>query len=231
MNAFSPGSHHRLSDLLDRGTMRTWPVAVALGLDLAVVLLHLANQMPGSPFGPPHRFFDLSLEANLPTWWASIQLWTASMLLARAAASHRHLDRLALWLGSALLGALSLDETTGLHERVASVTRTDLFPVTGLWPFLLAPALLVAASAIAYVGRTVWRLDATSAALLAAGLMLLVVSAAGVELFVNVVTPGTPDQAMQVLVEESGELVAGTLLLAGSLRFAARRPAHAHGPG
>ena len=131
--------------------MRGSPIGVALGIDLILVALHAANAIPVPPLQRPSFFFDLGTEANLPTWWASVQLWTASLLLARAASLRA--DRIGMWLGGVLLALLSLDETTGLHERLAAATRTGLLPVTGLWRYVLAPILLMAALGVAYVGR------------------------------------------------------------------------------
>jgi hypothetical protein len=202
--------------------MKFWPIGLALGIDGFLAILHVANAVPVPPLQRPSYLLDLGLEANLPTWWASIQLWTASLLLAQVAS--RSADGIGLWLGSALLAFLSLDETTSLHERLAVATRSGLLPVTGLWPLLLAPALLVAAGAVAVVGRGTLSLDRVASALLGGGLTLLVASAAGVELLANVVTLGSVEDTLQVLAEETGELIAGTLLLAGSYRLAARKP-------
>ena len=49
---------------------------------------------------------------------------------------------------------------------------------------------------------------------------LLIASAAGIEMLANVATPDAIDGNLQVLAEESGELVAGTLILAGASRLA-----------
>jgi len=166
----------------------------------------------------PTRLFDLGVEANLPTWWASAQLWTAAALLASVAwRTGAHPASFAL---AALIAAFSVDEVASLHERIAFATRSELLPVTGVWPFVLGPLALVAVGVSARMARRTWHRDPTAAAWLGIGLVGLLVSAAGIELLVNVVPWRSGAHFIQVLAEESGELVSGTLILAGAYRLA-----------
>ena len=194
------------------------PVQVAIGVDFLLIGLHLANALPIPPLQSPTLLLDLGAEANLPTWWASAQLWTAAALLAYAA--WRPGGERAAIVTAAVIGTFSLDEVARLHERVGAATRSELLPVTGLWPILVAPAALAVAAAGAWLARSTWRREPTAAALLAGGILGLVVSGAGVELLGNWLAMGSGAQFIQVSVEESGELLSGTLILAGACRLA-----------
>jgi len=196
------------------------PLAIwlALGVDAILVALHLANAVPIPPLEARTRLLDLGIEANVPTWWASAQLWTAAVLLAsigwRTAA---HSGSLAL---AALLAIFSLDEVARLHEPLAAATRSEFVPITGLWPLLLGPLAIAVVSVSAWMARTTWSRDPVAAAWLGAGLAGFLVSVVGIELLVNVVPWGGAAHFTQVLAEETGELIAGTFILAGAYRFA-----------
>jgi xanthine/uracil permease len=77
---------------------------------------------------------DIGGEANLPTWWNASLLFTvcvtaliAAFLPPTAAESRAgHRARRGAWLVVAAAGAyLSLDETAGLHERLAKPVRSS----------------------------------------------------------------------------------------------------------
>ncbi|MFN2418270.1 MAG: hypothetical protein ABR593_05015 [Candidatus Limnocylindria bacterium] len=194
------------------------PVRLAFGMDALLVALHLANALPIPPLASPTLLFDLGVEGNLPTWWASTQLWTAAALLGFGA--RRRGGHPASYAMAALIGAFSLDEVSRLHERLGAATRSELLPVTGLWPVLLAPAALLVLGVSGWLARSTWRRDPAGAVWLGGGILGLLVSAAGIEMIVNFLSLGGDAHFAQVLVEEAGELISGTLILAGAYRFA-----------
>jgi hypothetical protein len=195
------------------------PIRLAFAMDGLLILLHLANAIPIPPLERPTLFLDLGIEGNLPTWWASVQLWTAAVLIGYV--GWRRAGNLVTFALATFIGILSLDEFARLHERIAESTRSELLPVTGLWPVLLAPAALVVVLTTAWLGRSTWQRDRVAAAWLGAGLLGLVASAAGIELIINFMDLESFAYAIEQLLEESGELVAGTLIVAGAYRFAA----------
>ncbi|MCE7009482.1 hypothetical protein LWC34_42725 [Kibdelosporangium philippinense] len=95
--------------------------------------------------GEIHDYLDVFVEGNLPTWWST-------GLLVLAAASHAllgcigHAARVKgswAWFASAtMLGALSLDDHTQLHERLDRIGR-HLVTYDGGFPFYwLIPGLV-----------------------------------------------------------------------------------------
>lgn len=110
-----------------------------LGALLAITALlaagHLAVQVAAFYLDIPYvyqgsriyRFFDLAAEANLPTWYQGLALFTTAMLLALVALAsflQRLLFHAAYWLMLALgFLFLSFDELTQVHEALVKPVR------------------------------------------------------------------------------------------------------------
>lgn len=113
--------------------------------------------------------FNVGLESNIPTWYASATLLLCAGLLAFIAAARRRAgDRFARhWAVLAVIFAgLSLDEVATLHETLGDVLRLDVTGNThGLffYSWTIAGALFVVVVGLAYLnflrqlpGRTRW---------------------------------------------------------------------------
>lgn len=194
------------------------PVQLALAVDMALIALHLGNAIPLPPLPRQTAFLDLAAESNLPTWWSGVQLWTAGLLLV-GAGWRRGKDAGILGIGFLVL-ACSMDEVARMHERIAFATRSEALPVTGIWPLIFVPLAIVVGVAALLVGRQTWRRDPVAAAWLLGGAAALVGFSAGVEMFANVIVGMESAIFLQALVEETGEMLAGTLMLAGAYRVA-----------
>lgn len=197
-------------------------LAICLAVDGGLGFAHLVN-LGGIPLlERPTAFFDLRSEQNLPTWWASAKLLIAGATLGLLLPRFRRWSGpfVGVFLGALLLTFLSLDEAALIHEYIGRRTRFEGLPVTGLWSVAFGFGALVAAAVLAVIGRSLWRLDVRASASLAGGLLLLVVSAAGLDLIVNVAPDDSPVVIALSFVEEMGELVAVSVIMYGAWRLA-----------
>lgn len=78
--------------------------------------------------------FDFDAEGNIPTLFSSIILFISSGLLLIISSAHKRLGSSYLsWMGLAVIFLfLSIDETVGIHEQVASFIRNRLH-TTGIF--------------------------------------------------------------------------------------------------
>ena len=106
---------------------------------LALVALHLLAMTARFGFGHVYLkgfvpLFSLENEKNIPTLFASLQLFLAAVLLGICAAQHKLIqgEYFRHWVGlSAIFVFLSFDESALLHEKTLSLTR-ESFDSTGL---------------------------------------------------------------------------------------------------
>lgn len=137
-----------------------------------------AHRIAG-PLTEAKVFVDIGGEANLPTWWnASLLLLVAAAAAVAAVHSNRSVRK--GWVVVALAGAyLSLDETAGLHERMARPILAAEID-TSTYPWLIMGGIVAAAGAAVLIaaGRRLPR-DTARRLLLALG--CYAVGALGVE--------------------------------------------------
>ena len=207
------------------------PVAIRwlFAADLAMGALAVLNYVVAEALGVQRSdFLRSGLEANLPSWYATVQLAAVSAVLLPLAVRDASWRRPATWgvaLGPALFALLSLDEGAMVHERVGAWLSAVAFETPSLgdagpWLLVLAPAY----GAVALVAVRAWarylRDRPRTLALLVAGVVLLGASAAGLEalMFLLDAEHTLLGKALSV-VEETGEMVAVTLLLWGSVRL------------
>lgn len=133
--------------------------------DLGLVCLYGFDLLIGSPFELVTKMLDLGGEENIPTWYASSQLFCIGLLTAVFAWSQWHNRRPTSWLLLALpfsFFVLSMDETCGLHEWIGMKTdvllpggsREDTaFSVTGIWVLVLGIPVLTGLLCVVYFVR------------------------------------------------------------------------------
>lgn len=164
---------------------------------------------------------NLDHEANIPAWWSSAKLLLAGCTFGIVGLRNIHQNKGA-WLVlciAAVLVAMSLDETAGIHEKVGRVVdlvfgdRSEtVFKKTGLWfvvigfPFAVFFGLLLVASyrTLEFVPNTI--------VYLAAGMAALLTGALGVEAITNLLDAGA-FYSVGVAFEEGLEMVGGSILL------------------
>ncbi|MFD2398060.1 hypothetical protein ACFSVJ_16730 [Prauserella oleivorans] len=128
--------------------------------------------------GEIQMYLDVFVEGNLPTWWSVGLLVIATLLFALtgvvARAAGARAEAWGWWCGAVLLGLLSLDDHTQLHERLDRIGRKlvtfdDGFPFYWLLPGVVAGAVVAAGLLLLAKrlrGRTRWLVVAGGALLL-----------------------------------------------------------------
>lgn len=167
-------------------------VSVSLSL-LSIALPAFVNHPLFLDRGAVRLYTDVNEEANLPTWWSSALLVTGALAHLVVALVARTSGAAGAWrwlVSAAVVGGLSLDDHTQLHERLNGVgaALVDL----GTWPFMwMVPAAGLAAGIVAVLVALAVQLRGWARLNLVLGGVLLVSAAL------------------------TGELVQGMLLLAG----------------
>ncbi|MGI8830705.1 MAG: hypothetical protein ACR2I5_13170 [Candidatus Limnocylindria bacterium] len=196
--------------------------------NLLVALAFTASLVVGtSGSGFIARQLDPGGEANLPTWYSSMQWALAAALLA----IYARFPPAGLTGGVRLylptLGALvlSLDEVAGIHEWVGQ--RSDFllpggtragtaFSSSGIWMFILLPVVIVAGIWVARLLVDHLRAAPRATALFAAGALLFMFGAAGLELATNAAAGDRSVQLAISTVEEVCELIGASLVVWGA---------------
>lgn len=217
--------------LTSRAVPLTVPPAVRwlLAADVLMGVLAVLNFVVAQALGVERAdFLRSGGEANLPAWYSTVQLAAVGAVLLPLALRDASWRRVRTWgvaLGPILFFALSLDEGGMVHERLGTWLASVAFATPSLgdagpWLVVLAPvygavAFVAARSWAGYLHGRAWTLG-----ILVAGVLLLGVSAAGLEalMFLLEAEHTLVGKAISV-VEETGEMVAVTLLLWGSVRL------------
>ncbi|MEA2725404.1 MAG: hypothetical protein QOH59_3175 [Gemmatimonadales bacterium] len=205
-------------------TLSAWlpPVILLAAIDLVLAATYYADYLLGQPLLPLTRQLDLGGESNLATWYASMK-WGLASLVFFVPAWPRFQPKVPstypILLVPLLCLLFSIDEVAQLHERLGGqadallpggVRGGGIFQRTGVWMLLLIPPTCVAAI---MGGRALAReYPGHQRILLRAGVagLAFLLAAGGVELLANLVEPGSHLQVLQVLVEETGEMLAAT---------------------
>ena len=114
----------------------------------------LGSSIYGSMMHGAMHLFDLGLDGNIPTWYASASLFLCALLLfaiARTATGSREKWR-SHWYGlSSLFLLLSIDETATIHERAGDALDQLAPPVSDLGGFLFYSWVIIGAAAVLLV--------------------------------------------------------------------------------
>lgn len=212
-------------------TMPRWVVAL-ICLDVGLTLLYLVDYAVGRPFAPFSHFIDLDGEANLPTWYSSVQWFCVAA--AFWAFAIRHVERRPsrswlLLILPAIFLAFSLDETATIHEYVGYMSDallprgerdTSLVSQTGLFFILFGvPFAFLLAGLLTAVRPFLRRFPEPRNQLLA-GIALMLFAAIGIEALSNLLVPGSPAATLEIAVEELSEMIGSTIVLWGSVGLA-----------
>jgi hypothetical protein len=211
-------------------------VAFLFGLDLGLALVYFANYLLGRPVDPLTTFIDLDGEANLPTWYASIQWFGVSAALWVFAERQFVRSQIRSWLLvllPAVFLAFSLDEVAGVHEWVGgrsdallpSGTRAaSPFATTGIYFIVIgAPFVILFAGLIIAIRPYLGRFP-RAFALLAAGMGVFMTGAIAFDVVSNFVTRDSLPGVVQITVEELTEMVGATVVLWGAFELLRGRP-------
>lgn len=222
--------------------VRISPAKIATALSLIVsslLLVHTATQAMRVYGGYEfqlgfQRQFNLDLENNIPSWYASCALFLCAFLLGVIGVTkqHEHAPRSRQWFGLAVIFLyLSLDEAASLHEMVIPLGRTVLNDVGVSSGYLHFAWVIFGIIAVSIVGFSYLKFlralpRATGRLFLIAGL-LYVSGALGVEMFgAKVASQGEMDSmfyAVLVAVEEGLEMFGIVLFIYALLSYMGRR--------
>ncbi|MGH3756994.1 hypothetical protein [Actinophytocola sp.] len=205
-------------------TLAWWMLGVTVLLNvLSMAIPALIDHPLTTERGEIRVYFDVFSEGNLPTWWSVALLVLAAVSHAAAGAlavASRFRGAWAWFVSAAVLGALSLDDHTSLHERLERIGRDwvsfERFP--GYW---LVPGIIVAAVVAVALGLLAWRLTGVPRWCMIAGLVLLLGSAIGMELVQGLLVARDESGPIYVLVmhvEELGENLGVLLMIAAAVR-------------
>jgi hypothetical protein len=201
-----------------------WLVGVSVAINvLSMAIPALIDHPLTTERGEIRVYFDVFSEGNLPTWWSVgllVLTAVAHAFVGALAVAHRIRGGWAWFVSAAMLGALSLDDHTSLHERLERIGQDwvtfERFPGYWLVPGLIAGAIVAGALimlAVRLTGVTRW--------LMIGGVGLLLGSAMGMELVQGLLVAAGESGPIYVIVlhlEELGENFGVLLMLAAAAR-------------
>jgi hypothetical protein len=201
-----------------------WLLGVSIALNvLSMAIPALIDHPLTTERGEIRVYFDVFSEANLPTWWSVglLMLTAVAHAITGALAVARRARGAWTWfVSAAMLGALSLDDHTSLHERLERIGQDwvtfDRFPGYWLVPGIIAGVFVASALgllAAKLCGRTRW--------CMIAGVSMLLGAAMGMELIQGLLVAEGESGPVYVLVlhaEELGENLGVLLMLTAAVQ-------------
>lgn len=136
----------------NQGLVASGPLrAPLLAATATIAFLGLAAEVAEYRLGAPApivELFSLSYEGNVPTWYASVLLFSCSALLAAVARVEHGVRRRRWWILAGIFGYMSLDEAIELHEYLGWLVRGEgLF----YYSWVLPAGALTLAIGLAYL--------------------------------------------------------------------------------
>lgn len=207
-------------------------IRLLLAVDVLVVILYLLNMATGQRLEFLTHLVELNAEENLPTWWSTVQLFTAGFLLAAFAVSRfRRADRKTwgVFLLPMPILVLSLDEAARIHEQLGHIldrlapraAEIGLaFNARAVWTLVLLPIALLGVWIAGLLSRQYFRGRPAVVRRFVLGFAVLFGAATILEVFFG----AARSEALRVverIAEEFGELVGGTILVWASAEFLA----------
>lgn len=191
--------------------------------DAALVALHLLSRAWTTRPPIVGFFLDLDNDWSVPSWYSAMQLaFVGCLLVILARVAPTRMDRVRVAFVAALFFFLSKEECFGIHEFVMrrlarhgdpQAQAASFFRHSTTWPILLGPPLLVAMLVLG------WRLEALVRGRPGvirkgiAGAACFLGGAVGVELLLNLIPLGGTAHLVEVVAEESLEMVGVTFFV------------------
>lgn len=201
-----------------------WVLGVTVALNVASMAVPALIDHPlTTERGEIRVYLDVFSEGNLPTWWSVGLLVIAAVCHATAGAlatGRRERGAWAWFVSAVMLGALSLDDHTSLHERLERIGQRwvtfERFP--GYW---LVPGVIAGVVVALALGLLAVRLSGVARWCMIAGVVLLLGSALGMEAVQGLLVAEGERGPIYVLVlhlEELGENLGVLLMIAAAVR-------------
>jgi hypothetical protein len=203
-------------------------VVILFMFDLALGVAYLGNYLAGKPFAGLNQLLDLNREANLPSWYSSIQWFCVAILLGLFAQANFSVTQRKSWLLAVLpllFLALSVDEIAQIHEKLGRKSdlllsggsrQNTLFYRTGIWMFVVGVPFLIFFVALIFSIRTYFRRTPAVLAKIVLGMAVMLTGATGIEILYNFVPPNSAYTVLEVFAEELCEMLGATIVLWGS---------------
>lgn len=198
-------------------------------VEISLVFVYWLDLRLGYPSEILHYLFDLNGEANIPTWFSSIQLFTIGIvffLTARSIPVHGIENRRFTTALALIFTGLSLDETAIIHERLNDSLAKFRFLLRfndlndGIW---IPIYLLLIALVFLYLCRhfrIVFQTDRAACLLIMGGVGVFILGAIGMEIFDDVYLLKVQKSTLyhlESMAEEFCEMFGATLILCGAL--------------
>jgi hypothetical protein len=201
-----------------------WLLGVSVTLSvLSMAIPALIDHPLTTERGEVRVYFDVFSEGNLPTWWSVgllVLTAVAHAVTGALAVARRVRGAWAWFVSAAMLGALSLDDHTSLHERLERVGQDwvtfERFP--GYW---LVPGIIAGVFVATALGLLAAKLSGRTRWCMIAGVTLLLGAAMGMELIQGLLVAEGERGPVYVLVlhaEELGENLGVLLMLTAAVR-------------
>jgi hypothetical protein len=208
-----------------------------VGLDVFFAVAYVFMFVwPGIPPEPhvARNLFNLDGEWTLPTWFATVQLFSVGAVLLLAAWRSNRENRfpsIVLGLGGLLFLFLSADEGGGIHERIAQVIRTEeLEPLLflggwGSWiPVYALVGLVLSIVTGVYLRKPLWRAwqrFPRLSLIVLGGFATIVAGGVGVEVIWLLFLVGEQGTHLAIAVEEFLEMVGASIILYATIEIGA----------
>ncbi len=198
------------------------------GIDLTLGCAYLVNIASECQLETLNNFLNLEREANLPTWYSSIQLFIVAALLGVFVSWNIRSDQPVSWilpLLPLLILVLSIDESTEIHEWIGYKSDSLLpggdrgntpFYYTGIWMFLIGIPFLIGFISLLIALRRYFHPTPGAQTRIVIGGLLLVGGATGVETASNFIPLKTWLFYSEVFLEEVLEMTGATTMLWGA---------------
>lgn len=197
---------------------------LVLAIEVALVVMHVAAHASGQTVLV--RLFDLDREKNIPTWFASMQLFLVAVVVFMILVRNTGVPAALRWplpLFGLVFVFLSMDEFIGLHEGVTVLTGDIAWVPTfndhGAWILPYCAIALVLLLAVRRSVLWVWRHDRHAFLAAVLGMALFFVGAVGIEFTHYYVEPKSWLSASMVVFEEWLEMVGVSLVLYATLHL------------
>ncbi len=207
-------------------------IVAALACEAVLVSIYVFDVATSGHFHLLHALFDLDSEGNIPAWFSSSQLFCVAITFWSCAIRHRRggkPSKLFFLLAGVAAVYGSSDETAQIHERITALMGQryiDWLPSYAAHNFLFVmigvAILLSVCQFLADDLISLWTHHRRALLLAAGGLAIALAGGMGVEALGYKLLGGYSESLwykLEVVVEESMEMLGGTLVLFAALKL------------
>ncbi len=201
-----------------------------------LIVCHLLNLALGYPSWQLERLFNLGYEANIPTWFASIEWFIAAVIAYQCYQSTEEEKDKRAWALIALgLLAFSIDETAQIHENIFRIIEV-VYPKSiqheiftyfkhSDWPIVASPFLIITVIWLGFTLRRLLKGSRRAGILLGLGLFMILFGGWGLEASINFLNHDLLQWVLEIenVFEESLEMFGAIFIVWGLLNHLQRK--------